>query len=152
MKVLWADGGGEFILAKLKLFCNKRDIIIRYAMSYIHEKNGLAEQRWRTIVTMKDSMLIDSGSPNGFWAEAIETANYFWNRLPIRRKNHRDVIPKEIWIGQCHDLQHIRIFGNLTLSNISVEKRTKSDYQEIWQGILVGYSSDIRKHFCIWAP
>ena len=30
--------------------------------------------------------------------------------------------------------------------------RTQPDYQKLWQGILVGYSPDIRKHYCIWVP
>lgn len=47
----------------------------------MHEENELAERGWRTIVTMKDAMLIDGGLPNDFWAKAIETANYLRNRL-----------------------------------------------------------------------
>ncbi len=152
MKVLRADGGGEFISIKLKSFCEKRGIVIKYAAPYVHEENRFAERGWRTIVTMKDSMLIDSGLPNGFWAEAMETANYLRNRLPTRSKNHGEVIPEEAWTGQRQNLQHVRIFGSLTLSNIPPEKRTKSDYQKVWQGILVGYSTDTKKHFCIWAP
>ena len=35
---------------------------------------------------------------------------------------------------------------------VPAEKRTKSGYQKVWQGILVGYSPDIKKHFRIWAP
>ncbi len=66
MMILQADSGGKFILVKLRLFCEKRGSTIRYAALYIHEENGLAERRWRTIVTMKDSMLIDGGLPNGF--------------------------------------------------------------------------------------
>ena len=66
IKILKVDGGREFILYKLWTFCEKRGILIKYAAPYIHEENGLAEQRWRTIVTMKDSILIDSGLPNGF--------------------------------------------------------------------------------------
>ena len=40
-------------------------------------------------------MLIDSGLPNRLGAEAMETANYFWNRLPTKTKSHREVIPEE---------------------------------------------------------
>lgn len=61
----------------------------------MHEKNGLAERGWKTIVNIKNLMLIDIGLPNGFWAEVIETTNYFWNRLLVKSKNHREVIPKE---------------------------------------------------------
>ena len=73
----------------------------------MHGENGLVERGWRTIVTMKDSMLIDSGLPNDFWAKVIETANYLQNRLPIRSKNHEEVIPKESWTGQRQNLQYI---------------------------------------------
>lgn len=84
MKALRADGGGEFISAKLKDFCNKRGITIRYAASYMHEENGITERGWKTIVTMKDSLLIDSRLPLNFWPEAMETANYLRNRLPTK--------------------------------------------------------------------
>ena len=82
----------------------------------------------------------------------METANYLQNRLPMRSKNHGKIIPKESWTEQCQNLQHVQLFGSLALSNIPAEKRTKSDYQKVWQGILVGYSPDTRKHFRIWAP
>ena len=101
MKILRADGGGEFILHKLRTFCEKRDISIKHLAPYVYEKNGLAERGWRIIVTIKDSMLIDSGLPNGFWAETIETANYLQNRLPTRSKNHGEMIPKKL--GQAGD-------------------------------------------------
>ena len=101
---------------------------------------------------MKDSMLIDSGLPNGFWAEAMEAANYLRNRLPTKSKNHGEMIPEESWTGQRQNLQHVRIFGRLVLSNIPQEKRTKSDHQKVSQGILIGYSPDTTKHFRVWAP
>ena len=66
MKVLRADGGGEFISATLKEFCSQRGIAIKYASPYLHEENGLAERGWKTLATMKDSLLIDSGLPNNF--------------------------------------------------------------------------------------
>ena len=152
MKMLRADGGGEFISTKLRLFCEKRGIGIKYAAPYVHEENGLAERGWRTIVTMKDSMLIDSGLPNGFWAEAMETANYLRNRLPTRSKSHGEMIPEESWTSRRQDLRHVRIFGSLALCNIPDEKRSKSDYQKVWKGILIGYSPDTTKHFRVWAP
>lgn len=44
MKVLRADGEGEFISAKFKDFCDKRRITIKYAAPYMHEENGLAKK------------------------------------------------------------------------------------------------------------
>lgn len=152
MKALRADGGREFISIKLQSFCETRGIAIKYAAPYIHKENGLAERGWRTIVTMKDSMLIDSGLPNDFWAEAIETANYLCNRLPTRSKTHGEMILEESWTGKRQNLSHIRIFGSLVLANIPEEKRSKSNYQKTWQRILIGYSPDTTKHFRVWAP
>lgn len=98
-------------------------------------------------------MLIDSGLPYGFWAETMETANYLRNRLPTKSQNHEEIILEEAWTGKQQDIQHVRIFGSLALSNIPDEKRSnKSDYQRIWQGILIRYSPDTNKHFRIWAP
>ena len=37
----------------------------------MHKENGLTEQGWQIIVIIKNSMLIDSRLPNGFWAKAI---------------------------------------------------------------------------------
>ena len=152
IKILRADGGGEFILHKLQTFCEKKGILIKYAALYVHEENGLAEQGWRTIVTIKDSMLIDSGLPNGFWAETMETANYLRNRLPTRSRTHGEMILEEAWTGRQQNLHHICIFGSLAFCNIPEEKRVKSDHQKVWEGILIGYSPDTSKHFRIWAP
>ena len=66
MKTLQANRGGKFILTKLKKFCKKQRIIIKYATPYLHRENGLAESRWRILVTMKDSLLIDSSLLNDF--------------------------------------------------------------------------------------
>lgn len=65
----------------------------------MHEENGLAEQEWRTMVIVKDLILIDSSLPNNFWAEAIEIANYFYNRLLIKSMNYEEVISKKSWTG-----------------------------------------------------
>ena len=82
---LRTDGGGEFISTAFQSFCQERGINIGYAVPYIHEENGIAERCWRTLTQMKDSLLIDSGLPTQFWAEAMDTANYLQNRLSTRR-------------------------------------------------------------------
>lgn len=46
LKTLRADGGGEFISIKLKVFCKNRGIALKYAAPYIHEKIVLVEREW----------------------------------------------------------------------------------------------------------
>ena len=96
LKTLRADGKSEFISIQLRVFFEKREIVLKYATLYMHEENGLAERGWRTTVTMKDSLLLDSGLPLDFWAEAIDTANYLRNRLPTKSQK-RELIPNEAW-------------------------------------------------------
>ena len=81
----------------------------------------------------------------------METANYLWNRLLIRSRSHGELIPEEAWTNKHQNLSHIRIFESFILANIPDKKRSKSDYQKTWQRILIGYSPDTSKHFCIWA-
>ena len=57
--------------AAFKSFCNEKGITIGYATPYMHKGNGIAEQYWKTLATIKDLLLIDSGLPVNFWAEAM---------------------------------------------------------------------------------
>lgn len=66
MKVFQADKGGGFIFVKLRTFYEKRGIAIKYAAPYVNKENRLAKQGWRTIVMMKDFLLIDSRLLNRF--------------------------------------------------------------------------------------
>lgn len=44
IKALCADKKGEFIFIKLKNFCKKRSIVVKFTTSYIYEKNGLVKR------------------------------------------------------------------------------------------------------------
>ena len=150
LRFLRTDGGGEFISAALKSFCEKRSITIGYAAPYMHEENEIAERCWRTLATMKDSLLIDSGLPVNFWTEAMDTANYLRNRLPTRRSGPA-FIPEEAWTSTRQNLEHLRIFGSSVSTLIPNEKRTKSDVRKTWKGIFIGYT-ETSKHLRVWAP
>lgn len=94
---------------KLRDFCKEKGIQIRYAIPYLHEENGIAERGWKTLVIMKDALLIDSGLPINFRAKAMTMANYLQNRLPTKTRGHGEVIPEEKWCGNRQNLSHRRI-------------------------------------------
>ena len=60
----------------------------------MHEENGMAEQCWRSLAIIKDSMLILNVLPVEFWMEAIDIINYFHNRLPTKRDS-LTIIPEK---------------------------------------------------------
>lgn len=66
MKILQVDNERKYISGKLKSFCKKQGITIKYAALYIYEENKLVKWGWKTIVIMKDSILINSNLLNGF--------------------------------------------------------------------------------------
>lgn len=71
METLHTDDGRECISIKLCLFCKKREIVIKYTAPYMQKENWLVKQRWKTIIIMKDMILINSGLSNNFKAKAI---------------------------------------------------------------------------------
>lgn len=103
MKSLCANKREEFILVKFRDFYKRKGISIKYAALYMHKENGLVERRWRTIVTIKDSLLIDNELLPKFWAEAIDTANYLRNRLPTKTQIG-DIILEKAWTGERQDV------------------------------------------------
>ena len=116
----------------------------------MHKENGIAERCWRTLATMKDSLLIDSGLPVNFWVKAMDTANYFRNRL-LTRCNSVTFISEEAWTNTRQNLEYIKIFGSRVSTFIPSEKRTKSDVRKTWKGIFIGYTGT-SKHLRVWAP
>lgn len=63
---------------------------MKFTTSYIYEKNGRVKRDWKIIVTMKNLLLLNSGLPLDFWAEAMDTANYLQNRL-LRKSQKKNL-------------------------------------------------------------
>lgn len=139
MKSFQADGERELIFSKLQSIYKKQGIAIRYAAPYIHKENELTKQGQRMIVTIKVSVLIDSGLPNNLWAKVMKTVHYLQNRLSTRSKNHKGMISEKFLTGKQQNLYHICIFGSLLLNHIPDKKSNKSYYQKVWKNILITY-------------
>ena len=54
-------------------------------------------------------MLLEARLPESFWAEAVNTAVYLYNRSPTRSLNN--MTPYEAWNGVKPDLSQIKVFG-----------------------------------------
>lgn len=150
MQELRTDRRREFIFAKLKKFCDRSEIKIKYAISYIHKKNGIRKRGWQTIVMIKDFLLINSSLPLEFWAAAINTTCYLQNRLPTKYQRGK-LIPKKCWTEKKQDISHIKVFTSTVSIVILKEKRQKSNIYKNWKGIFIKYSQDTTKHIQAWA-
>lgn len=99
-------------------------------------ENRQAGRGWKTIVTIKDLLLIDSGFPLEFWAKTMEMAKYLRNYLPT--KIHRGEIipePEEAWTEKNLDLD---IFVDVRKN---LENHHTWDYDQLLDLILVSEPS-----------
>ena len=71
------------------------------------------------------AMLHDQDLPMHFWEEARQTNVYVQNHNPHRVLHNKT--PKEDFLGQNPELNHLRIFGFPIYIHIPKEKRTKLD-------------------------
>ena len=71
-------------------------IIDKTTAPYSLASKGVAERKNKTLIELKNAMLIKSGAPLHFWIETILTACHVLNRVP-HKKSH--TTPFEMWKG-----------------------------------------------------
>jgi transposase InsO family protein len=87
VKWIQSDNGTEYINNDFEKLLKKRGITRRLTVPYNPEQNGISERKNRTLLDMARCLLIESGLPSSFWAEAVNTANYLRNRCPSKSLN-----------------------------------------------------------------
>ena len=110
VKVIFSDNGGEYISNEFISYCHANGIKPIRSSPYSPQQNGIAERYNRTIIEAVRTMLLESGLPPSFWAEAVNTANDVKNLLPHAAFNN-NITPFELVHGVVPDLSHLRVFG-----------------------------------------
>ncbi|GJV38943.1 ribonuclease H-like domain-containing protein [Tanacetum coccineum] len=78
---LWhRSNGTEFKNRDMLEFCGNKGIKQEYSNARTPQQNGVAERMNRTLIEAARTMLADSLLPTTFWAEAVSTACYIFNR------------------------------------------------------------------------
>ncbi|GJU90181.1 putative ribonuclease H-like domain-containing protein [Tanacetum coccineum] len=91
----------------------------------------------RTLIEAARTMLADSHLPTTFWAEAVNTACYTFNRVRVTKPQNKT--PYELLFGHKPILSYIRPFGcHVTILN-TLSPLGKFDGKSD-EGFLVGYS------------
>ncbi|GJU33434.1 putative ribonuclease H-like domain-containing protein [Tanacetum coccineum] len=80
-QILSKDNGTEYLKNSDMLeFCENKGIKQEYNNARTPQQNGVAERMNRTLIEAARTMLADSLLPTTFWAEAVSTACYIFNR------------------------------------------------------------------------
>ncbi|GJZ34722.1 putative ribonuclease H-like domain-containing protein, partial [Tanacetum coccineum] len=137
VKIIRSDNGTEFKNRDMLEFCGNKGIKQEYSNARTPQQNGVAERMNMTLIEAARTMLADSLLPTTFWAEAVSTACYIFNRVRVTKPQNKT--PYELLFGHKPIISYIRPFGcHVTiLDTLSVLGKFdgKSD-----EGFLVGYS------------
>ncbi|OWB87026.1 hypothetical protein B5S33_g5782 [[Candida] boidinii] len=142
------DNGGEFCSDNLESFFRSKGITHQYTVPYNSHQNGVVERKHRTLEEKVRTLLVSSGLPDTFWAEALETATFLVNRLPTQGSK---VSSFEYWYGFAPDLDVLRPFGCKVFALTDATKRPSKFTPATQEGILVGYSS-AHKAYRVYLP
>ncbi|GJT39805.1 putative ribonuclease H-like domain-containing protein [Tanacetum coccineum] len=80
-----------------------------YSNARTPQQNGVAERMNRTLIEAARTMLADSLLPTTFWAEAVSTACYIFNRVRVTKPQNKT--PYELLFGHKPIISYIRPFG-----------------------------------------
>lgn len=123
-KVFRTDRGTEFVNSKLQGYLRKEGIKAQCTVGYAPEQNGVAERKNRTLIEGARTMLAGSELPISFWAEAINTGNYVFNRIINKRKGK---CPYELMFGIKPSMTNFHEFGCDAYVMVPEENRRKLD-------------------------
>ena len=83
-------------------------------------------------------MLADSNLPHRFWAEALSTCVYLWNRS--NTKALKGLTPCEAWSDTKPDVSLLCIFGCSAYAHVPKSERHKLD-SKVRKCVLLGYGT-----------
>ncbi|GJY15779.1 putative ribonuclease H-like domain-containing protein, partial [Tanacetum coccineum] len=137
VKIIRTDNGTEFKNRVMLEFCGEKGIKQEFSNARTPQQNGVAERMNRTLIEAARTMLADSHLPTTFWAEAVNTACYTFNRVRVTKPQNKT--PYELLFGHKPILSYIRPFGcHVTILN-TLSPLGKFD-EKSDEGFLVGYS------------
>ena len=108
IKVLHSDSGGEFVSSLFQAFLKQHGILHQFSCPYTPEKNCCVERKHRHLVETARTLLVASHVPHKYWVEAISTALYLINRMPISGLLGS---PWELLFHTSPDYSRLKVFG-----------------------------------------
>ena len=141
---LRSDHGTEFENSRFDEFCRENGMNHNFSAPRTPQQNGVVERKNRTLEEMARTMLIASGLPRNFWAEAVNTACYILNRVTIRSIINKT--PYELFRGRKPNISHLRAFGCKCFVHNNGKKNLGKFDERSEEAIFLGYSSDSKAY------
>lgn len=136
IKFVQSDRGTEYLGNRFNSLLKELGIARRLTVKHTPQQNGRAERKNRTLLDIARCMLIQSGLPVGFWAEAIATANHIKNRTPSKTLGGKT--PYSLWFGRNPNVGYFKTFG--CEAYVWNNSKTKKKFEPRGlKGIFMGY-------------
>jgi Reverse transcriptase (RNA-dependent DNA polymerase)/gag-polypeptide of LTR copia-type/Integrase core domain/GAG-pre-integrase domain len=148
IKQIRSDRGGEFMSKEWDALLQSSGIMHWTGPAHSPQSNGLAERYMRTVVEGGRTVLLASGLPHGFWAEAMSYSCFTRNRSPHSAINFHT--PYSKWEKKIPNLAGLRIFGCRATVHVPDANRKKLDAKSD-VGVFVGYDQE-PECYRIWVP
>ncbi|KAG8221822.1 hypothetical protein J437_LFUL019588 [Ladona fulva] len=87
IKEFQTDQGTEYTGKDFQKFLRESRIMHRRSVAHTHQQNGLADRANLTLGNVMRCLLVESGVPPSFWAEALHTACHVRKRCPTQPLN-----------------------------------------------------------------
>ncbi|GJU00921.1 putative ribonuclease H-like domain-containing protein [Tanacetum coccineum] len=137
VKIIRSDNGTEFKNRDMLEFCGNKGIKQEYSNARTPQQNGVAKRMNMTLIEAARTMLADSLLPTTFWAEAVSTACYIFNRVRVTKPQNKT--PYELLFVHKPIISYIRPFGCHVTILDTLSMLGKFD-EKCDEGFLVGYS------------
>jgi len=135
VKVVRTDRGTEFLNRTFHSFCAEEGIHTELSAAYTPQQNGVAERMNRTLKEKARTLLLGVEADEGMWVEAIQTAAYLHNIMPVAGQ---EKTPFEVFHGKKPHVGHLRKWGCLAYVKLEKHMTTSLGPQSV-AGMFVGY-------------
>jgi hypothetical protein len=85
IKTVRTDQAREYVYGRFASYLKRSGIKQEYSSAYSQSSNGTAESRIRILTQMSKCLLTNGKLSTSFWFEAIECANYIYNRTICKK-------------------------------------------------------------------
>ncbi|GJR24430.1 retrovirus-related pol polyprotein from transposon TNT 1-94 [Tanacetum coccineum] len=120
LKKLRTDNGLEFCNQEFNNLYKESGIARHLTVAGTLQQDGLAERMNMTLLNKVRCLLIQSGLPDSFWAEATVTTAYLINRSPSTTLEKKT--PMDLWLGHPANYEILRILGCVAYSHMNQGK------------------------------
>jgi hypothetical protein len=137
-----SDNGSEFKDMNIEDWCDKEGVKHEFSATYTPQQNGVVECKNKTLITLARAMLDDYGTPERFWAEAINTACHATNRVYLHRLLEKT--PYELLVGKKPNISYFQVFSCKCF--IYKKKRPGKFESRCDEGFFLGYASNSKAY------